>query len=320
MIFRDCSEALLSQESIEGYPLRCIPLAVYVPMNPDEMVPEGAFAGVPRMRHASVEPGIRLVGAEAWQSCRQLRIVRLPETVVSIADNAFRGCRLLNSITAPGCRGFGYKSFADCHSLQWVYTTEGTANKFDSNTKFGHYLFRDCINLADFTLQEHPTERGPASQTVPRTVAPGCLSGTGITKLMLPQSILELGAHACENCRLLKQVDLTHTEIEEIQSFTFAHCTSLQEVSLPTTVTTIRVKSFMNCANLKGLAIPPSLKYIASRAFLDCTEFQRMVKLPGRHKWRGIYAEENAFAICPKMRWPPWLRMIPDTGYASGVA
>ena len=45
-----------------------IPPAVHVPMNPEEIVPEGAFAGVPRLRHVSVESGIRLIGAEAWQN------------------------------------------------------------------------------------------------------------------------------------------------------------------------------------------------------------------------------------------------------------
>ena len=41
--------------------------------------------------------------------------------------------------------------------------------------------------------------------------------------------------------------------------------------------------------------------------------------MPGRHKWRGVYAEENAFAICPDMRWPSWLHMIPDMGYTPGL-
>ena len=81
-------EVLPTQESLEGCPIRDIPLAVHVPMNPEEMVPEGAFAGVPRLRRVSVEPGIRFVGAEAWR-CRQLRIVTMPATVVGIADKAF---------------------------------------------------------------------------------------------------------------------------------------------------------------------------------------------------------------------------------------
>ena len=54
-------------------------------------------------------------------------------------------------------------------------------------------------------------------------------------------------------------------------------------------------KAFMNCAALVELAIPPSLRYIGSRAFLDCAVFSKLVKMPGRHKWRGVYAEENAF-------------------------
>ena len=30
---------------------------------------------------------------------------------MGISDNAFRSCKLLNSVTAPGCREFGYKAF-----------------------------------------------------------------------------------------------------------------------------------------------------------------------------------------------------------------
>ena len=97
-------------------------------MNQEEMVPEGAFAAVPRLRHVSIEPGIRVVGAEAWQRCRQLRMVKMPVTVVRTADNAFRGCQLLNSVTAPGCMEFGYKAFAECSSLPWVFAIEGMAN------------------------------------------------------------------------------------------------------------------------------------------------------------------------------------------------
>ena len=231
-------------------------------MNPEGVVREGAFAGVPRLRHVSIESGIRLIGPEAWQSCRQLRIVKMPATVVGISDNAFRNCKLLNSVAAPGCRRFGYKACAECCSLQWVYAAEGVANQFSSTTKFGHYLFRGCINLAEFTLREIPS----------------------------PRELAVIGAHACDNCHLLKKVDLSNTQIEEIQEFTFVHCTSLKEVSLPPTLHTIRVKAFMNCAVLPELAMPPSLKYIASRAFLDCTALRRLVKLPGRHKWREVYA------------------------------
>ena len=78
-------------------------------MNPERSVPEGVFAGVPRLRHVSVESGIRFIEAEAWQNCRQLRIVKLPATVVGISDNVFRDCKLLNSVEAQGAWTLGTK-------------------------------------------------------------------------------------------------------------------------------------------------------------------------------------------------------------------
>ena len=220
IVFRSCSEVLPSKESFEGCP------------------PEGAFAAVPRLRHVSIEAGIRVVGAEAWQCCRQLRIVKMPATVVKIADNTFRGCQLLNYVTAPGCVEFGYKAFAERSSLQWVYAFEGVANQFGSSTKLGHYLFRDCINLATFILREadHPQELPTRSHV--RELSQGCLSSAGIGTLVLTCDFQVLGAHACDNCQLLKNVDLSNTKIEEIQEFTFAHCTSLAEVRLPHTHST----------------------------------------------------------------------------------
>ena len=82
IVFRNCSVILPSQEQLEDCPIHHIPLAVHVPMNPEEIVPEGAFAWVPRLRHVSVESGIRLIGAEAWQNCRQLH-----------SQTAGHGCR-----------------------------------------------------------------------------------------------------------------------------------------------------------------------------------------------------------------------------------
>ena len=97
IIFKGCSEVLPSQELLEACPIYNIPLAVHVPMNPEGVVPEGAFAGVHAYVMSALSQVFRLIGPEAWQSCRQLRIVKMPATVVGISDNAFRNCKLLNS-------------------------------------------------------------------------------------------------------------------------------------------------------------------------------------------------------------------------------
>ena len=159
-----------------------------------------------------------------------------------------------------------------------MYAAEGAANRFSDDTKSGHYLFQGCINLAEATLQELHPLRGGVLPTAASNLALGCLSSTGITMLTLTQGFTVMGAHACDSCHLLKQVDLSNTKVEEIQEFTFAHCRSLKEVSFPPTLHTIRVKAFMNCAAFLELAIPPSLKHIGSGAFLDCTTLRRVVQ------------------------------------------
>ena len=112
--------------------------------------------------------------------------------------------KLLNSVLAPGCRDFGCKAFAECCSLQWVYASEGVANMFSNEAKFGQYLFQGCINLAEFTLSELPSPRGSTLQARTSELAPGCLSSAGITALALTKHFTAIGAHACDSCGLLK--------------------------------------------------------------------------------------------------------------------
>ena len=98
IVFRNCSVTLPSQAELEDCTIHHIRPAVHVPMNPERSVPEGAFAGVPRLRHASVESGIRFIEAEAKLPAAPHRQTACP--VVGISDNVFRDCKLLNSVVA----------------------------------------------------------------------------------------------------------------------------------------------------------------------------------------------------------------------------
>ena len=131
------------------------------------------FLAVPRLRHVIVEEGIHTVGALAWQNCRQLRIVKLPITVVRIDESAFRGCHWLKSITAPGCADFGYKAFANCSSLQYVHANGGV-NTFNGMTELGHYLFDACINSAATTILQAVLEPQSLTPVLRREIPAGC--------------------------------------------------------------------------------------------------------------------------------------------------
>ena len=50
-----------------------------------------SFSFGTRIRHALVESGVKIVGEAAWMNCRQLQIVHLPDTVVSLLHGARMG-------------------------------------------------------------------------------------------------------------------------------------------------------------------------------------------------------------------------------------
>ena len=94
---------------------------------------------------SSVQRRGKIVGGSALSNRRPL---------VGISDNAFRYCKLLNSISAPGCRDFGYKAFAECCSSQWVYSgcMHRTGLQIGSAAKpsSGIVSFKDASTLLSF--------------------------------------------------------------------------------------------------------------------------------------------------------------------------
>ena len=72
--------------------------------NRNNLILPQAFAFCTEIRHAPVEDGA--VGETAWRSCRQLQIVHLPDTVVSLLHGVFSWCQSLRAVVAPGCKYF----------------------------------------------------------------------------------------------------------------------------------------------------------------------------------------------------------------------
>ena len=80
IVFKDSSVILPSQKQLEGCPIHHVPLAVHVPMNPEEIVPEELLQGF-RVCDMSVLSQVsgsleqrrgKIVGSSALSNCRPL--------------------------------------------------------------------------------------------------------------------------------------------------------------------------------------------------------------------------------------------------------
>ena len=129
------------------------PKAVRVPANPREIA-DRAFYAAPSLRRVEVANGIQHVGIAAWQTCQQLQIVKLPPTVISLAEGTFQGRYVLREVAAPGCVQCGRRVFAERCSLGRVGASHETedSNVLAPGAQLGKYAFESCLTLTTITF------------------------------------------------------------------------------------------------------------------------------------------------------------------------
>ena len=204
------------------------PKAVRVPPNPRGAVADRAFYAAPSLRHVEVTTGIQHVGAAAWQACQQLQIVKLPPSVISLAEGAFLGCYVLREVAAPGCIRYGPRVFAECCSLSRVGASHGTEDNsvLAPGAQLGKYAFESCLTLATITFEMDHTnkprglpEGAFCSSTFAHCVALNCI--------WLPPRLTLIGKEVFLNCVALQEVVIP-TELRDIGNRAFCGCEQLQ--------------------------------------------------------------------------------------------
>ena len=126
--------------------------AVRVLRSRNDKIPPQAFSFCTEIRHVLVENGVKIVGEAAWRCCRQLQIVHLPDTVVSLLHGAFSRCQVLRVVVAPGCKYFGTKVFEECCSLTQVGAAHCPSNKLAPQAQLRPRAFQACTALRNINL------------------------------------------------------------------------------------------------------------------------------------------------------------------------
>ncbi|MEY8516401.1 leucine-rich repeat protein [Lachnospiraceae bacterium 29-84] len=101
-----------------------------------------------------------------------------------------------------------------------------------------------------------------------KTIARDAFSGeTGITDVILPDTIEEIGAGAFSGCVSLQEVNLPE-QVSKIGANAFSGCTSLRKVVIPDTVTELPSAVFQGCKDLT-VVLPDTMRKIDASAFAD---------------------------------------------------
>ena len=109
-------------------------------------------------------------------------------------------------------------------------------------------------------------------------------------------SVVEVEDGAFHNCKQLREVEFNEG-LQKIGKYAFYYCTSLSNITLPSTVTAIGEGAFNRCSNLREVILNEGLQKIGYGAFDSCTSLSS-ITLPSTVTEIGRFA----FLTCSNLR------------------
>ena len=124
-----------------------------------------------------------------------------------------------------------------------------------------------------------------------KTIGKYAFEGTQIFNIEIPSTVTDIGYMSFANTRLTKLTFDKDSQLTDIYNGAFYNCTSLGEVILPNTVTTVGYAAFQGCTSLKKLIFSDAMKTVWDYTCSGCTSLQT-VHLPNNLKtirYRSFY-------------------------------
>lgn len=171
--------------------------------------------------HYEIPIGIKRIGKDAFADCRSLQSVSIPDTVKSIGENAFYHCSSLESVFMP-----------------------------DSISDIGEHAFDLCTSLRKVRLSN-------SIRYIRREAFRECKS---LHSIIIPSTVVEIQEKAFKHCKNMQSVVISESEqeadsLKTIRYEAFRCCEKLEEIVIPDTVHEIESGTFAGCSSLKRVTV-----------------------------------------------------------------
>ena len=187
---------------------------------------------------------VTAIPSNAFQGCNSMEYIKLPDNIKSVGDYAFKDCTLLKELIFPDkVTTIGQCAFQNCTNLAILSIPEST-------TTIGYMAISNCLNLERVTLPKDITAWGM-----------NMFSGSA-GSIYYDGFCYSFGTKTCGTFHGSKFKSVEFAEgTTLVGSYAFYDCTSLVEVTLPSTITQIDSYAFYNssCTLYCQSSIPPTL-------------------------------------------------------------
>lgn len=221
------------------------------------------------------------VAQQAFRECKSLESVTMGEGIATIGAWAFYKCSALTEVQFPSTLTYVMGSaFSNCTAIPALVLP-------DNLKKVDSYAFGTCKALAEVTLpKEMETLGGYAFYSCGKlstihfnaaldSIGENTFYGCGMTAVELPESLRAIGAGAFSNCTKLAEISLPQSLVK-IGDQAFFRCSALTGIQLPDGIRTLGMAAFYECTSLADVALPEGITTIDSNCFYGCTSFRSM--------------------------------------------
>ena len=282
---------------------------------------------------------LQYIGEWAFQNV-YMQSVTLPDTLQEIAKGAFSTCSSLSNVYFYGTKEQWQSIKIGEHNQELLDATLRTQYTPSNPPKEGYLSYAiqsgkvtitGCDPYASGEIVIPDTIKGyPVTiigqeafanatditkVTLPKnlkTIGSEAFRYSGVTQIVIPDSVTSLGFCAFDGCWRLKEVTVG-VGITKIASQTFYGCEQLEKVMLHDGITEIGQNAFKECYALTSIDLPASLHTLGGSAFNRCTSLTSVV-IPDGVTVISRFAFSNCNSLT-ELVLPRWLTVIEDYAF-----
>lgn len=234
-----------------------------------------AFRNCSKLSEIVVPEGVATVGEHCFENCTSLTSVSLPTTLKVLENHLFNNCnKLENFVFQPTMETVKEHCFDQCLSLKNLRFEDGTSpitlstvvSMFGDSPLEEMYVGRNI----DYTLINGKEKEAPffnRSTLTEVTISdkggvtylrPYFIYGAStLSKINVPDNILEIGKYAFAECRSLEEAVLS-TNLSLIDEGLFDQDIALKSLIIPGAVNAVNQYALRGCGELKDLRLEDS--------------------------------------------------------------